>query len=170
NTVIAKFGVEPSGCVELAKHVTSGCPNLEFCGLMTIGMLDYTSTPENFKVMFQHTTCKSFSEVSVLRVYWQFSNQTVCCQTLVNCRTEVCKALGIPEEQCELSMGMSSDFELAMLESRTAPSSATIASALAACAQLGSVDMGTSVHGYVLRQGMRLDIPALNSLVTMYAK
>ncbi|KAM1154737.1 hypothetical protein ACFX13_037848 [Malus domestica] len=57
-----------------------------------------------------------------------------------------------------------------MLESRTAPSSATIASALAACAQLGSFDMGTSVHGYVLRQGMRLDIPALNSLVTMYAK
>ncbi|TQD74799.1 hypothetical protein C1H46_039689 [Malus baccata] len=56
---------------------------------------------------------------------------------------------------------------LMMLESRTAPSSTTIASALAACAQLGSVDMGTSVHGYVLRQGMRLDIPALNSLVTM---
>ncbi|KAM1797148.1 hypothetical protein ACFX11_037296 [Malus domestica] len=79
----SKFGVEPSGCVELAKHVTSGCPNLEFCGLMTIGMLDYTSTPENF-------------------------------ETLANCRTEVCKALGIPEEQCELSMGMSSDFELAI--------------------------------------------------------
>ncbi|CAN6683109.1 unnamed protein product [Malus baccata var. baccata] len=79
----SKFGVEPSGCVELAKHVTLGCPNLEFCGLMTIGMLDYTSTPENFKM-------------------------------LANCRTEVCKALGIPEEQCELSMGMSSDFELAI--------------------------------------------------------
>ncbi|TQD78593.1 hypothetical protein C1H46_035831 [Malus baccata] len=79
----SKSGVEPSGCVELAKHVTSGCTNLEFCGLMTIGMLDYTSTPENFK-------------------------------TLANCRTEVCKELGIPEEQCELSMGMSSDFELAI--------------------------------------------------------
>ncbi|MCD7450105.1 hypothetical protein HAX54_003523 [Datura stramonium] len=36
------------GCVELVKHVTSNCPNLEFCGLMTIGMPDYTSTPENF--------------------------------------------------------------------------------------------------------------------------
>ncbi|KAB1221758.1 hypothetical protein CJ030_MR2G028593 [Morella rubra] len=79
----SKFGVEPSGCVELAKHVSSGCPNLEFCGLMTIGMLDYTSTPENFK-------------------------------TLSNYRTEVCKALGIPEEQCELSMGMSADFEQAI--------------------------------------------------------
>ncbi|KAH6764555.1 putative pyridoxal phosphate-dependent enzyme [Perilla frutescens var. hirtella] len=79
----SKFGVEPSGCVDLAKYVTTNCPNLEFCGLMTIGMPDYTSTPENFK-------------------------------TLANCRSEVCKALGIAEEQCELSMGMSGDFELAI--------------------------------------------------------
>lgn len=79
----SKSGVEPSGCVELAKHVSLNCPNLEFSGLMTIGMLDYTSTPENFK-------------------------------TLANCRAEVCKALGIPEEQCELSMGMSGDFEQAI--------------------------------------------------------
>lgn len=49
--VAAKSGVEPSGCVELVKHVSQECPNLEFCGLMTIGMLDYTSTPENFKVI-----------------------------------------------------------------------------------------------------------------------
>ncbi|OMO76910.1 Plant peroxidase [Corchorus capsularis] len=80
----SKSGVEPSGCVELARHVALSCPNLEFCGLMTIGMPDYTSTPENFK-------------------------------TLANCRSEVCKALGIPEEQCELSMGMSGDFELAII-------------------------------------------------------
>ncbi|OAY25887.1 pyridoxal phosphate homeostasis protein [Manihot esculenta] len=79
----SKSGVEPSACVELAKHVNQNCPNLEFCGLMTIGMLDYSSTPENFK-------------------------------TLTNCRSEVCKALGIPEEQCELSMGMSNDFEQAI--------------------------------------------------------
>ncbi|OWM85572.1 hypothetical protein CDL15_Pgr028995 [Punica granatum] len=80
----SKFGVEPSACVELAKHVSLNCPNLEFCGLMTIGMLDYSSTPENF-------------------------------MTLANCRTEICKALGIPEEKCELSMGMSGDFEQAEL-------------------------------------------------------
>ncbi|GMH26875.1 hypothetical protein Nepgr_028718 [Nepenthes gracilis] len=79
----SKFGVEPRGCVELVKHVSLNCPNLEFCGLMTIGMLDYTSTPENFK-------------------------------TLINCRSEVCRALGIAEEQCELSMGMSADFEQAI--------------------------------------------------------
>ncbi|KAL4554652.1 hypothetical protein LXL04_037251 [Taraxacum kok-saghyz] len=34
--------------------------------------------------------------------------------TLPNCKSEVCNALGIPEEQCQLSMGMSSDFELAI--------------------------------------------------------
>ncbi|XP_062161357.1 uncharacterized protein LOC133868472 [Alnus glutinosa] len=84
----SKFGVEPSGCVELAKHVSLGCPNLEFCGLMTIGMLDYSSTPENFK-------------------------------RLSNCKAEVCKALGIPEERCELSMGMSADFEQAIEMSST---------------------------------------------------
>ncbi|KAK9706385.1 hypothetical protein RND81_07G120800 [Saponaria officinalis] len=79
----SKFGVEPSGCVDLARHVHRNCQNLEFSGLMTIGMLDYTSTPENFK-------------------------------TLARCRSEVCSALEIDEEQCELSMGMSSDFEQAI--------------------------------------------------------
>ncbi|GAY35251.1 hypothetical protein CUMW_015190 [Citrus unshiu] len=88
--VAAKSGVEPSGCLELVKHVSQNCPNLEFCGLMTIGMPDYTSTPENFK-----------------RIVF-------CNQTLAKCRSEVCKALGIPEEQCDLSMGMSGDFELAV--------------------------------------------------------
>ncbi|GMH24994.1 hypothetical protein Nepgr_026837 [Nepenthes gracilis] len=79
----SKSGVNPSDCVELAKHVNFGCPNLKFCGLMTIGMPDFSSTPENF-------------------------------QALSNCRVAVCEALGIAEEQCELSMGMSGDFELAI--------------------------------------------------------
>jgi uncharacterized pyridoxal phosphate-containing UPF0001 family protein len=35
-------------------------------------------------------------------------------QTLANCRKEVCKELDIPEHECELSMGMSGDFELAI--------------------------------------------------------
>jgi len=46
----AKSGIDPSNCVELAKHVKLSCPNLEFSGLMTIGMADYTSTPKNFQV------------------------------------------------------------------------------------------------------------------------
>jgi len=79
----SKFGVEPSECVQLAKHVKKECPNLQFSGLMTIGMLDYTSTPENF-------------------------------QTLASCREKVCRELDIPEHECELSMGMSSDFENAI--------------------------------------------------------
>ncbi|KAL0443352.1 UNVERIFIED_CONTAM: Pyridoxal phosphate homeostasis protein [Sesamum latifolium] len=80
---VSKSGISPSQCVDLVKHVKLGCPNLEFAGLMTIGMPDYTSTPENFK-------------------------------TLLNCRAEVCKALGMAESQCELSMGMSGDFEQAI--------------------------------------------------------
>ncbi|KAE8671413.1 hypothetical protein F3Y22_tig00111954pilonHSYRG00080 [Hibiscus syriacus] len=52
----AKSGVEPSACVELAKHVSLNCPNLQFCGLMTIEMPDYTSTPENFKTL---ANCRS---------------------------------------------------------------------------------------------------------------
>ncbi|KAE9591477.1 hypothetical protein Lal_00038889 [Lupinus albus] len=79
---ISKSGVEPTLCVDLVKHIRN-CPNLEFCGLMTIGMLDYSSTPENFKM-------------------------------LSDCRSEVCKAIEISEEQCELSMGMSADFEQAI--------------------------------------------------------
>ncbi|KAF7811197.1 proline synthase co-transcribed bacterial-like protein [Senna tora] len=79
---ISKSGVDPAGCVDLVKHIRN-CPNLEFCGLMTIGMLDYSSTPENF-------------------------------QMLSNCKSEVCKAFAISEEQCELSMGMSADFEQAI--------------------------------------------------------
>ncbi|KAL7217078.1 hypothetical protein ACSBR1_028899 [Camellia fascicularis] len=79
----SKSGVDPSGCVELVKHVKLGCPNLEFSGLMTIGMPDYSSTPENFRL-------------------------------LSNCRIEVCKAIGMAENQCELSMGMSGDFEQAI--------------------------------------------------------
>ncbi|XP_065862431.1 uncharacterized protein [Euphorbia lathyris] len=79
----SKSGIDPSGCVGLAEHVKLHCPNLAFSGLMTIGMPDYTSTPENFRA-------------------------------LLNCRNEVCKALGMGEDQCELSMGMSGDFEQAI--------------------------------------------------------
>ncbi|GJM91887.1 hypothetical protein PR202_ga08306 [Eleusine coracana subsp. coracana] len=78
----SKSGVDPSRCVELAKHVKLACPHLILSGLMTIGMKHYSSTPENF-------------------------------EALVNCKVQVCKALGIPTEQFELSMGMSGDFEKA---------------------------------------------------------
>ncbi|KAE8728840.1 Pentatricopeptide repeat-containing protein [Hibiscus syriacus] len=57
-----------------------------------------------------------------------------------------------------------------MLKSRVEPSAATITSSLAACAHLGAFGLGTSIHAYILRQGLTIDIPAQNSLVTMYAK
>ncbi|KAK3017398.1 hypothetical protein RJ639_006692 [Escallonia herrerae] len=79
----SKSGIEPSGCVELVKHVKLECQNLEFSGLMTIGMPDYTSTPENFRM-------------------------------LSSCRSEICRALGMEEHKCELSMGMSGDYEQAI--------------------------------------------------------
>ena len=79
----SKHGVEPSECVELAKHIKDECPRLMFRGLMTIGMPDYTSKPENFI-------------------------------TLKKCRDDVCAALGLDLDACELSMGMSGDFEAAI--------------------------------------------------------
>ncbi|AEE85262.1 Putative pyridoxal phosphate-dependent enzyme, YBL036C type [Arabidopsis thaliana] len=90
---VSKSGIEPSSVVELARHVKHHCPNLVFSGLMTIGMPDYTSTPENFRV-------------------YSFPHKPG--QTLSNCRADVCKALGMAEDQFELSMGMSGDFELAI--------------------------------------------------------
>ncbi|XP_027339301.1 pentatricopeptide repeat-containing protein At4g04370 [Abrus precatorius] len=57
-----------------------------------------------------------------------------------------------------------------MLKFGVKPSTATMASVITACAQLGSFNLGTSIHGYILRQELPLDIAAQNSLVTMYAK
>lgn len=45
----SKSGVEPGDVVLLVQHVLS-CKHLRFAGLMTIGMPDYTSRPENFEV------------------------------------------------------------------------------------------------------------------------
>ncbi|KAK7245891.1 hypothetical protein RIF29_40745 [Crotalaria pallida] len=57
-----------------------------------------------------------------------------------------------------------------MLNFGVKPSTATIASVITACAQLGSFNLGKLIHGYVVRQELPLDSAAQNSLVTMYAK
>lgn len=44
----SKFGVEPADCVALAQHIAASCKSLRLAGLMTIGMPDYSSRPENF--------------------------------------------------------------------------------------------------------------------------
>ena len=46
----SKYGVEPAEALPLCRHVHEQCRNLRFAGLMTIGMADYTSRPENFRV------------------------------------------------------------------------------------------------------------------------
>lgn len=79
----SKYGVEPKDCVALARHIHESCKHLRLAGLMTIGMPDYSSRPENF-------------------------------QCLSDCRKAVAEALGLPEAELELSMGMSGDFEQAV--------------------------------------------------------
>jgi len=50
----SKYGVEPGDALPLCRHVHQECQNLCFAGLMTIGMADYTSRPENFQVGCRH--------------------------------------------------------------------------------------------------------------------
>jgi len=78
-----KSGVEPGQEVALADYIAKSCPGLRLSGLMTIGMADYTSRPENFKC-------------------------------LKECRARVAKHFDRPEEEFEMSVGMSGDFEAAI--------------------------------------------------------
>lgn len=43
-----KYGCEPSEVVDIAQHISQKCEALHLAGLMTIGMPDYSSRPENF--------------------------------------------------------------------------------------------------------------------------
>eukprot|EP00878_Enallax_costatus_P009568 GHUV01009998.1.p1 GENE.GHUV01009998.1~~GHUV01009998.1.p1 ORF type:complete len:254 (+),score=36.61 GHUV01009998.1:213-974(+) len=43
-----KYGCEPSEVVDIAQHIAQKCEALHLAGLMTIGMPDYSSRPENF--------------------------------------------------------------------------------------------------------------------------
>jgi PLP dependent protein len=48
----SKYGLEPGApVVELARYVRDACPRLQLAGLMTIGMPDYSSRPENFECL-----------------------------------------------------------------------------------------------------------------------
>eukprot|EP00795_Rhopilema_esculentum_P011987 gene11987-2570_t len=78
-------------CIELVNYVHANCPSLQFTGLMTIGALARS-----------HSTN---------------ANQDFL--TLVSYRSEVCKHFAIPTEDVELSMGMSADFEEAILAGST---------------------------------------------------
>lgn len=83
----SKSGCDPKAAVDIVRHIKDTCTNLEFLGLMTIGRFghDYSSG-----------TNPDF-------------------ECLTSTRTEVCMVLGLNESDCELSMGMSADFEQAIV-------------------------------------------------------
>ncbi|XP_047105060.1 pyridoxal phosphate homeostasis protein-like [Schistocerca piceifrons] len=81
-----KSGCEPEEAVSVVKYVKDSCQNLEFVGLMTIGIYGYDTALG--------------------------PNPDFLC--LRNVRTEVCKSLSMKLEEVELSMGMSDDFEHAI--------------------------------------------------------
>lgn len=85
----SKAGVAPSDCVAVCRAVAEECPALELAGLMTIGAPDYSG-------------CRT-EDFECLR----------------RCRSEVAEALGVEIAALELSMGMSGDFERAILEGST---------------------------------------------------
>ncbi|CAD5226824.1 unnamed protein product [Bursaphelenchus xylophilus] len=81
-----KNGLEPTEVGTLIKFIIEQCPNLVFKGLMTIG-----------SVQESHKTDQN-SDFELMR----------------NIRKEVSNTVGIPEDEIELSMGMSGDFPLAI--------------------------------------------------------
>lgn len=85
----SKSGVKPEDLVNLVKHVRDKCPNLQFCGLMTIGALEISR-----KAPSEHEQ-PDFAK-------------------LIECRKQVCEELGLSETSVELSMGMSSDYLIAV--------------------------------------------------------
>ncbi|GMH15849.1 hypothetical protein Nepgr_017690 [Nepenthes gracilis] len=57
-----------------------------------------------------------------------------------------------------------------MLESGTIPDSATFVSVLSGCAQLGALELGCWVHGYVLQNGFPVNVVLATALINMYAR
>ncbi|XP_047475064.1 pyridoxal phosphate homeostasis protein-like [Penaeus chinensis] len=86
-----KSGVHPDKVYELMDHVTKHCPHLNLLGLMTIGAFDHDLS--------------------------QGPNPDF--QTLLKTRATVCETQCIEPQDVELSMGMSNDFEHAILVGST---------------------------------------------------
>lgn len=82
-----KSGVPPSESSNLAKHILNNCSNLKLKGFMTIGQYGYD-------------TSKGL-------------NPDFLC--LIKCRKEFCEELGRDWKEFEISMGMSADYEQAVL-------------------------------------------------------
>ncbi|KAI4182548.1 MAG: hypothetical protein LQ346_006560, partial [Caloplaca aetnensis] len=84
-----KSGVEPEGAAALCRHVREKCPRLRLQGLMTIGAIARSQGVAEGK-----------------------ENEDFI--TLREVRDRVAGELGVGEEELELSMGMSEDFESAI--------------------------------------------------------
>ncbi|PRP76456.1 hypothetical protein PROFUN_15189 [Planoprotostelium fungivorum] len=81
-----KGGINPGQCVEVVQWIQTELRNLKFCGLMTIGSVEASnSTTEN----------PDF-------------------KCLLDCRKQLVTGLSMEEELIDLSMGMSSDYEMAV--------------------------------------------------------
>ena len=87
----SKHGSPPAKASEIVRHVLEKCENLEFRGIMTIGKIGHD--------------------------YRSGVNPDFVC--LVETREKVCKEVGLRADQVELSMGMSADFEQAILNGST---------------------------------------------------
>ena len=133
----AKYGVQPSECVPLVQFVRSSCSHLTFAGLMTIGMPDYSSKPQNFEVlqcMRRYSNCIGLPPQllrALIYIHQSHAFPLICTlyhnlsfncrwisrgflQCLNACKRSVCDHLGLEEGDVELSMGMSNDFEQAV--------------------------------------------------------
>lgn len=85
----SKSGVAPSDAAKLCSYIRDSCPHLQLRGLMTIGAIARS----------QATTAETENE------------DFVC---LRETRDKIAKELGLKEDDMELSMGMSADFEAAI--------------------------------------------------------
>ncbi|KAI4115412.1 MAG: hypothetical protein LQ345_003978 [Seirophora villosa] len=84
-----KSGVEPPEAAALCKHIREQCPRLKLQGLMTIGAIARSRGVAEGKENEDFVTLREV-------------------------RDQVAKELGVSEEELELSMGMSEDFESAI--------------------------------------------------------
>jgi RIO kinase 1 len=57
-----------------------------------------------------------------------------------------------------------------MMEAKVKPDEITVASALSACAHIGSLDIGEAVHDYIGKYGVKADVYVGNALIDMYCK
>ncbi|CAH2080650.1 unnamed protein product [Thlaspi arvense] len=57
-----------------------------------------------------------------------------------------------------------------MLEQSISPNPITLSSVLLACTHIGSLQRGKSLHGYMIRKEVEMDVVSYTSLIDMYAK